>query len=236
MQNRQRYIELDLLRTVAILGMIAYHTAYDLQMFYGWNIDVFSSTWKIIQLATASLFLLLVGVTSSFSNRHPLQRFLRIGSAALLVSVVTYVIDSETYVRFGVLHLISVAAILIPIIIWSCGRAIGTSLSQSIVILMVSITLIAASPWIASFHSNTYLLLPIGITYSGFMTVDYFPLIPWFGIILIGNVLGLHWTQWMHKVEHSLFSWPGKHSLLLYLIHQPIIMGILWMLLGRPAF
>lgn len=205
--------------------MIIYHTAYDLQMFYGWNLDVFSGGWKIMQVATASLFLLLVGVTSSFSTRHPLKRFITIGSAALLVSVVTYAIDSETYVRFGILHLIAVSGLIMPLL-----RRFG------IWLLIPAGAILMLSPLVSAMHPHTSALLPFGFSYPGFNTIDYFPLIPWLGVILIGHILGLYWVRWMHVMDHSPFSWLGKHSLALYLIHQPIIIGILWMLLGRPAF
>lgn len=231
--SNKRYIELDALRSIAILGMIIYHTAYDLQMFYGWNIDVFSGSWKIIQLATASLFLLLVGVTSSFTNRHPLQRFLRIGAAALLVSIVTFAIDPETYVRFGILHLIAISALLVPVLVLIPAR-------RRVWLIVPGILLLLLGPSIPSLPPSSYLLLPLGVRPEGFISVDYFPLIPWFGVILIGYGIASHCMKWMHyaadRRSASLISWPGKHSLLLYLIHQPMIIGVLWILLGKPQF
>lgn len=228
-------MELDILRTVAILGMVTYHTAYDLQIFYGWDIDVFSGGWKTLQIATATLFLLLVGVTSSISGRHPFKRFVRIGSAALAVSVVTYVIDPETYVRFGILHLIAASALLMPLVrrlnIW---------------LIVPGIILIALGNTVTSMRIGTSLLLPLGIRPPGFTTVDYFPLVPWFGVILIGYGIGyLLYTRLSHqtichieakKLISEALSWPGRHSLLLYLVHQPIIIGFLWIMLGKPSF
>lgn len=224
----KRFVELDILRTLAIIGMVVYHTAYDVQIFYGWNIDVFSGVWKLMQIATASLFLVLVGVAASFSNRHPFRRFLWIGSAALLVSIVTYVIDPETYVRFGVLHLIALSALALPLLkkagSWLCIPGI----------LLIAINSLMNTP------INTALLLPLGFTYPGFATVDYFPLIPWFGVILVGRAVGPQCIHWMHQTEGrgpaSIFGWPGRHSLMLYLVHQPIIIGILWIALGAPHF
>jgi uncharacterized membrane protein len=238
--SRQRYIELDILRTTAILGMVVYHTAYDLQSFYGWNIEVFSGGWKLMQLATASLFLLLVGITSSFSNRHPFKRFLRIGAAALLVSVVTFLIDPETYVRFGILHLIAVSALLVPVLVLVPARLRAW-------LIVPGILLIFSGPSVSSIPPIPYLLLPLGIRPEHFTTVDYFPLIPWFGVILIGYGMGyLLYNRFangrMLLVEakklrsYEAISWPGRHSLLLYLIHQPVIIGILWILLGKPNF
>jgi uncharacterized membrane protein len=245
MSTRQRYIELDLLRTVAILGMIIYHTAYDLQSFYGWDIGVFNGGWKIFQVAIASLFLLLVGITSSFSTKHPWKRCMGIGAAALLVSVVTFLIDPETYVRFGILHLIATAAVLLPMITWTYGCVCHpepvegrTSLSQSIMMLILGIAFITAGPWIALQRAQhaVPLLLPLGIPPKNFVTVDYYPLIPWFGVVLIGFAAAPWLLQKMHTAEPMIASWPGRHSLVMYLIHQPLIIGILWLMLGKPTF
>lgn len=234
----KRFLELDILRTLAIIGMVVYHTAYDVQIFYGWDIDVFSGAWRLMQITTASLFLLLVGITSSFSSRHPFRRFLWIGSAALLVSIVTYVIDPETYVRFGVLHLIALSALILPLFkkarSWLC---------------IPGILLIAMGPLMHT-PINTALLLPLGFTYPGFSTVDYFPLIPWFGVILVGYVLGdffyneLRATSFVlrekiigtRSSQLSVLAAPGRHSLMLYLIHQPIIVGVLYVIMGEPRW
>src|SRR3989338_7934985 len=109
-QPSQRFIELDLLRSAAILGMVIYHAAYDLSAFYGWNIDVSSGGWFVFQRLIASTFLLLVGMSFAISysrTHHSLiwPKFLRRGliviACGVLISIVTYVVDAETYVRFG---------------------------------------------------------------------------------------------------------------------------------------
>ena len=229
----RRFVAIDLLRSIAILGMVTYHAAYDLQMFYGWTIDIFSGGWKVLQIATATLFLLLVGITSSFSGKHPFKRFVRIGSAALAVSVVTYVIDPETYVRFGILHLIAASALLMPLV-----RRLNMWL------VVPGIILIALGNTVASMRTGTSLMLPLGIRPPGFVTVDYFPLIPWFGVMLIGYDIGYLIYVQRHRDGRrarnskllDLAATPGRHSLLLYLIHQPVIIGLLWLTLGNPAF
>jgi uncharacterized membrane protein len=230
----KRYIELDLLRSAAIAGMIVYHAAYDLQSFYGWDTNVFTGGWKLFQIAVASLFLLLAGVTSSFANRRPWKRFARIGTAALLVTATTYVIDPDTYVRFGILHLIALSALLL------------LPLSRfRLWLLIPGVLLIVLGPWIGQMSADTPFFLPLGVTYLGFVTVDYFPLIPWFGVVLIGYSIG--YTFYVRFADRRTFrseakqprsyatlSWPGQHSLAIYLLHQPVIIAILWLTLGRP--
>ncbi len=250
MHSRQRYIELDILRTLAIGGMILYHTAYDLSHFYGWDIDVFDGGWKWLQIITASLFLGLVGVGASISHRHPFRRFCRIGAAALLVTVVTYVIDPQTFVRFGVLHVIAVAALVMPCMGWVGRRTRRTSLQGAIAMIVMGLCIIMIESFMDPWHIDgawRFIGIPLGIPPHGFSTVDYYPLVPWLGVVLIGYGMGsILFTRFAHQTKflieankltsYEAISWPGRHSLLLYLLHQPIIIGILWILLGPPEF
>ncbi len=231
----KRFIELDLLRTLAFVLMVIYHTGYDLAHFYSWDIDVFHGEWKALQLVIASLFLFLVGVSSYVSgNRHIWKRLVRIGGAALLVSIVTYAIDAETYVRFGILHLIAVSALILPLL--APLRAW---------LIIPGVLLLCLHPFISSIDVPIPILLPFGIHADTLRTVDYYPLVPWFGVVLIGYGVGcLVYAQKLRETIRDtrssqllvLAASPGRHSLLLYLIHQPIIIAVLWILLGPPQF
>ena len=78
-------------------------------------------------------------------------------------------------------------------------------------------------------------LLPLGIHSPEFASYDYFPLVPWFGVFLAGAALG----KWAYAPGRSLLplspretfiNFAGRHSLLIYLVHQPVIMGVLYLL------
>lgn len=250
--STQRSIGIDLARTAAIIGMVVYHTAYDLHIFYGWQINVFTGGWKLFQLSIASLFLVVVGVSAAIADTRiatpwlrAWKRFARIGSAAFLVSVATYLVDSQTYVRFGILHLIAISSLLVPAMTaWRYGRSQHMSLPMTISMIVMGILLIGMRPFIhTSFLNESWRIIgiPLGIRPEHFITVDYFPLIPWFGVIVIGYVLG-DFLQRKRKVFHdfshnaqlSTLAGIGRYSLLLYLIHQPIILCVLWVVLGEP--
>jgi uncharacterized membrane protein len=104
--------------------------------------------------------------------------------------------------------------------------------------------MIALGPWMISLRIHTTFLLALGIPPYGFMTIDYYPLIPWFGVILVGYGIGsITFSRLPHRKKFLVeaksqkleaISWPGRHSLLLYLIHQPILIGLLWLILGTP--
>jgi uncharacterized membrane protein len=233
-----RIIEIDFLRTVAIVLMIIYHTAYDVTELYGWDIDIFDGWWRVLARGAAILFLSLVGISFSVSWKRtaPSRRdryFYRGGflvACGLLVSTATYIADPDTYVRFGILHCIGVSMILLPFFMWLKEGSIP-----------VGIFVMWIGRYAGHLSSSTSLLIPVGITPLHFRTVDYFPIFPWFGVILIGCGLGhflyvrhsfglLRNTQWVHWT-----LWPARHSLAIYLMHQPIILVGMRIIFGKPG-
>lgn len=235
-----RYPEIDLLRTAAILGMVIYHTAYDLGELYGWNIDVLDGGWRLFARSTAILFLLVSGASNTIANarasdrsamwRRTLARGSQIAAGAFLVTVVTWCIDRETYIRFGILHCIAVSVFLLPLF---------KNFRQWNVLLGIGI--IATGNVIAGITADTSLLLPLGIFPPGFISLDYFPLLPWFGVVLLGSAVADYlYMQKEFKGTPLSIQLPGfalinRHALVVYLVHQPIILLFLAIILrGIP--
>ncbi|MEK7590603.1 MAG: heparan-alpha-glucosaminide N-acetyltransferase [Patescibacteria group bacterium] len=238
----KRYPEIDLLRTIAILGMVVYHTAFDLSVFYGWEIAVFSGGWKLLARLTAILFLLLVGASFALSYEKTINHvgqerscptwfilkkyFVRgfiLFSWGILISIVTFVVNPETYVRFGILHMIGLSTLLLPFL---------APLRSGNFILGIMLT--ALGPTIGQLHADTSFLLPLGISPRFFSSVDYFPLIPWLGVILIGMSAGqmfytgnLRWRPGSFDAVPLFLSWPGRRALWIYLLHQPVLIVLL---------
>ena len=249
MNIRNRYPEIDLLRTIAILGMVVYHTAFDLAVFYGWEIAVFVGGWKILARSTAILFLLLVGISFVISWgkntvgqeyscptvffllwKKYLPRGLKIFAWGILISIVTFIINPDTYVRFGILHMIGLSTMLLPFL---------TPLHSGNFIL--GIMIIALGPVIGQLHADIPFLLPLGISPRFFSSVDYFPLVPWLGVILVGIGLGsvlynrnVRWRPQFLDTFPAPLTWPGQNALWIYLLHQPILILILSMVLRFP--
>lgn len=226
--------------------MIVYHTAFDLAFFYGWNISVLRGGWWLLARATAVLFLVLSGLASAISwKRHSglgmqLPRVIRILSGALVVTVVTRVLFSSLYVRFGILHLIGTGALLLPLY---ARMRTGVILLFGFAVLLAALILPAGSV-------GSALLIPIGFPPKQYASLDYFPLLPWFGVILFGFTLGRSLYGGGGVLEYPsdgssmprggrrsvtlllyLCAWPGRHSLLIYLLHQPLILLVLTLLL-----
>lgn len=245
-----RFSELDQLRTLAIIGMVVYHAAYDLASFYGWNIDINHVGWLILERTVAITFLLLVGISFAISYsrtksdqiwRKFLKRGLIVFGCGMLVSVATYIVDPTTYVRFGILHLIGLSIILLPLFarrkmknpIFVFGAC--PELVERIILVIFVFFVIFKIP-----TSGTTALIPLGFPPSDFQTVDYFPLFPWFGFVLIGLALGntfyvknIQWRNHLPKqltTHHSLITHPSRFALLIYLVHQPMLLAVFWII------
>lgn len=233
--HSRRILEIDLLRSVAIVLMIAYHAAFDLAYFYHELIPLHSLHWVSVQKSASILFLFLVGVSavlSPFSWKRAFARCVRIGSAALMVSLATFLIAPESYVRFGILHLIAVSALLLPLVRrlreWNVLIAFGV---WALAFVMRGAD-VPHSPW----------LLPLGIFPPNVAMLDYFPLVPWCGVIFVGYSVGYWWyarlaaysSAWRLSSSEtlSMLAWPGRHALLIYLLHQPILLVALRVLRG----
>ncbi|TSC60106.1 MAG: hypothetical protein Greene041662_221 [Candidatus Peregrinibacteria bacterium Greene0416_62] len=237
----RRFPEIDVLRTTAILGMVIYHTAYDLAEFYGWNFDPLHGGWWLLARSTAVLFLLVSGASNTIANararntgamwRRAIVRSLQIAVAALLLTVVTYFFNANTYIRFGILHCIALSVLLLPLFQnfrqWN---------------LLLGIGIIVLGNAMMGTTTGTSLLLPFGIMPFDFISLDYFPLLPWFGVVLMGSAVadyvyrrkefrGIH----LPSALTSEFSVVSRWSLVIYLAHQPVILLILILLFGRPT-
>ena len=240
-----RLWEIDALRGVAILMMVLYHLLFDLSALGGYPIDVYTGFWRLEARATASLFITLAGVSLVLSYARALGRaapgaslfpkFLRRGltvfGAGLLVTAGTWLLYPAEVVTFGILHFIG-AGIVLAYPFLRLGRwnlPLGLAcLAAGIVLQNQNVAL--PFPW----------LLWLGLPPVRYATFDYFPLLPWFGLILLGVWLGgllyaggrraFPLPDWSGAAPVRTLSFLGRHSLLIYLIHQPLLMGVLLLL------
>lgn len=242
MSSGSRLWEIDCTRGIAILMMIVYHTVFDLSFFAIYPVEATTGFWRYFAFSTASLFLLVVGVSLVVSHDRaantlagfPLaKKFILRGAGifalGLLVTFATWVYLPEGYVIFGILHLIGVSVALSPLF-FRFGRWN----------ILLGFACIAAGPVIGGMSGPAF-LLPLGIMPPGFASVDYTPLFPWFGMVLIGLGLGSILyaggvRQFSLRPLPDFFVVPltflGRHSLLIYLAHQPLIILLLGLVTG----
>ena len=239
-----RYPEVDMVRGIAILMMIFFHTVFDLSFFGISAIEVSSGFWKYFAYATASLFLLIVGISltisharaaTSLSGHRLALKFVYRGAGifllGLLVTVVTFLYLHEGYIVFGILHLIGISVMISPLFF----RFKKYNLVWGLLFIITGyfLPMINGPAW----------LLPFGIHPATFWSVDYEPVFPWTGIVLIGMGIGEYlYPGGVRKYAipsiPSFFMQPlaflGKHSLMIYLIHQPLIILLLAIVFDIP--
>jgi uncharacterized membrane protein len=229
----QRLAIIDVLKGVAIIAMIVYHFAWDLSAYQLIGADVTNELgWRIFARAIASTFLALVGINlvlalrSGLRPRPYFRRLAIILAAALLVSLGTWWLDPGTFVFFGILHLIFVASIL----------ALPFIRAPLLVTLAAAVFLIAGPHFLKSPFFDQPFWYWLGLSTSPPPTVDYVPVFPWLGVVLLGVAAG---RLILANPDLPLWRWPatgrllralafaGRWSLAIYLIHQPILIGAL---------
>jgi uncharacterized membrane protein len=220
---------LDALRGVAIVAMIAYHFCFDLRYFGVTRSDFeHDIRWLTARTLILSSFLLIAGISAVLASRQPLpvRRWLRhigvIAGAALLVTAGSALLFPRSFIWFGVLHAIAVSLLVAKPLV---RRPLPAALA-GVAVIVAGIA--CASPA----FDNRWL------GWLGFMTAkpvteDYVPLFPWMGVLFIGIALGHALVANRFRVLARLRTLPrwlsflGRHSLVVYLVHQPILLGVL---------
>jgi uncharacterized membrane protein len=225
---KQRIWELDALRGLCILGMVLVHLSYDLtylfHLFPEPAIFVFLQRWGGI------LFLLISGICVTLGKRS-VRRGLIVLGCGMVITAVTYGMyrfgfNKGIMIYFGVLHCLGTCMILW----WIFKRFPGWLLA------VLGVAMVVAGFYLDTIYpADNLWLMPLGILPPTFSTSDYFPLLPNLGWFLLGAVMG----RIVYRKKQTLlpmvnpknpivrfFSFLGRHSLWIYLIHQPLISGI----------
>jgi uncharacterized membrane protein len=221
--------------------MVIYHFVYDLYYFRVTDSIFTNPLWFYFQRTTATLFIALVGVSLALRHEHSsvrlssrvlVQRGLQLFGWGIVLSAVTWLLlGRQLYIRFGILHFIGISTLLsYPFLRW-CILNVG-----------LGSILVGVGIWLQQYRFGppwSYLfwlgLEPVNHTY-----IDFFPLVRWFGVVLIGIGIG----NWLYAKGRRRFWLPdiskippirglgtlGRSALLIYLLHQPLL--VLLLLLG----
>jgi uncharacterized membrane protein len=229
--SKHRIDLLDLLRTLALLGMAAFHFSYDLLMFGLIPSDyAYTNTFYFHARIVAASFIALAGIGLYLAHgaairwRSFWRRFSKIVAAAALVSLATRLVVPEAFIYFGILHAIALYSLL---------GLVTLRLPGPLTALLAAF-FVAGSYWLKSPAFDAELLRFIGLSTLPAYTVDFEPIFPWFGAFLAGIVIGQLgqsiglWTSLARIRLPRWTTWAGRHSLPIYLIHQPVLLTLVW--------
>ena len=223
-----RLIPLDLARSLAILCMVAFHFTFDLALFGYLPPDTMSQPfWYYFARMIAGSFLFLSGVSLWLAHglgiRWPAfwTRFAKIAAGAVLVTLASIWFVPGGTILFGILHAIAAASLL---------GLIALRLPWPVTLVLAAAIFAAAwGPRLPAF--DPLWLVWTGLAETRPMMGDYVPLVPWAAPALAGIAAAkaLRLDLWRGTPPTRLtraLGFPGRHSLVIYLIHQPILFGL----------
>lgn len=223
----------DLARGLALLAMAVYHFAWDLEFFGLADLGVTEHVlWTGFARAIAAGFLALVGIGlvlghgNGVKPRPFLRRLALIVAAAAAITVVSYLTDPDGIIWFGILHCIAVSSVLgLPFLNL-----------PTIAVIAAGMAAIAAPQFLTSPVFDGPAWLWLGLASNVIPSNDYNPLLPWFGYVLLGIAFARivpppRRPRWRPAaaIPRGL-CYAGRHSLIVYLVHQPLFMATLWLL------
>lgn len=231
----QRLLRLDIARGLALVAMAIYHFGWDLE-FFGYLVEGSASQgwWRIFARCIASSFLFLVGFSLVLAHGRAIRwhsffkRLAQVTAAAAAISILTYLYIPQGFIFFGILHQIAVASLL------------GLMFIRTPVWLTIplAVLIIAAPDFARSDIFNHPALWWVGLSTVNPASNDYVPLFPWFGAVLMGIAAArlmkqtglIILLQGGIRPYHlqRMLTYIGRHSLIFYLVHQPILMALIF--------
>lgn len=245
-ETTKRYALIDALRGFWLLNMLGYHFCFDIFHIYGvdtgWMFTPGAVAWE---RCICFGFILISGVSVNFSSR-PVRRGLIVSAFGLLMTAVTLLVLPSFVIWFGVLSLIGAAMMIVGALRKPLGKihpAVGASVSLALFALLFKapfgwmgffdIKLLKLPGWL---YQN-YLTAFLGFPPKGFYSSDFFPPVPWLFLFAAGFFL---WRLLVRCKADRFFLRPvpvlsaiGRYTLWIYLAHQPLLMGICFLIFGH---
>lgn len=234
---------LDELRGVSILLMVLYHALWNLHRLFGVSIPLFDHpavTW--LQALFAGFFVFASGMVCNTSRSNLRRGWVTLACGMAITVATGFALPQQT-VRFGILHLLGCCMLLYS---WASGllRRIPDGVGFVLAAVLFALTWklpqgqIGLAGWSAALPPQLYrwsLGFVLGLPAPNFASVDYFPLVPWTFLFLAGSFLGrtvfaLRSPVWLFTLHLPPLAWVGRHTLWIYLLHQPLLFGLMALL------
>lgn len=241
---KQRYHILDEIRGITLCSMILYHAVWDLVYIFGYNWKWYQSDMAFLwQQSICYTFILLSGFCVSL-GKNKVKRGLVVFGAGILISLVTELFMPQNRIRFGVLTLLGSCMLIAAL-----AERINVTIWGIIINLFLFVLTRRINYGVLGFADVTVARLPrflynlgdfgnyLGFTEQTFFSTDYFSLFPWLFLFLTGYYFykWMEEKQWLSSMTKapSLGAWwrpIGRYSLIIYLLHQPVVYGLLYIL------
>lgn len=249
-RTSERVGMLDEIRGFAIVCMVVYHLMFDLSYFYEIKVPIFMDGWfGIVRDFFAGTFIFISGIACRYSQNN-LKRGVQCFFLGMVMTFVTAFVTPEAPVYFGILHLLGVCMMIYGL----CEKfvdCVPPSAAITACAVLFSVTHGVAQRYLGFTKSislripdeiySAELLFPFGFIKYGFASVDFFPLLPWFFVFAAGAYTGVYIRQkkfptWFYNCHEPFFGFAGRHSLWIYLLHQPVLALVLTAVTGQGLF
>lgn len=226
---QQRITIFDTVRGVTMLSMAGFHACYDLAYLYGWDMPWFTQTifQNIWRASISWVFLFIAGWMCTLS-RSNVKRALKYAAAALVVWIATTVVSVDDSVNFGIIYCMAACTAVVALARPALQKVPGV---WGVVVCLVLFALTWSIP--KAVYPLPYLAW-LGFPSAGFVSGDYYPLIPFVFMYLAGFFAAQTAETSKRKAQAWAYANPvpvlaslGRHALLFYLLHQPVILGVL---------
>lgn len=239
----KRFWEIDFFRGIAVILMVVFNYAFALQYLRVLYLDLGWAFWWLFPRLIAGMFIFIAGVSVSVSRsrlknesaakRKYILRGAKIFSLGLLITLATLVFVPSSFVVFGILHLLGSSIAVSPLFLRMRSRHLLIFAAGSLAAGVYLQTTAVSFPW----------LLWLGFVPEDFSTLDYFPLLPWLGIFLLGMAFGSRFYKNARRrfsmpeqpAASGVFCFLGRRSLWIYMAHVPLLVLVL-SLLGAVFF
>ena len=229
-KKTDRIWELDFLRGVAIFVMVFVHMGFDSDMY------LYTNFQPIITVLShfAFIFIALAGMGCVFSHNN-IKRFGVLTLLSAGISITSYIWSNDDFIFFGILHMLALSTLLYSLIF--------RHLNNYIIGILAIVSLCVG--FFMNLDIDNMFTMILGISPIYIETLDFFPVFPWIGAFLVGIILARRVykernsrlskpkPKWINGII-SFFEFLGRHTLLIYIIHQPILLVVFWFIIGMP--
>lgn len=214
-----RYWQIDFARGIAVILMLFFHLFFDASYFK--KIDLSGAFWFVFPRFIGGMFIFISGFTLSYTSKNrdlsrTLRRVAKFALIATAITLATMLFAPDEFVVFGIIHFFALASLLAIFFV-----------KRENVCLILGICLMLLGFYLQQFRFPFWHLFWLGLIPEGFRTLDYYPLLPWFGVMLLGIYFGNRIKLRAVNYRGGFVSFLGRHSLAIYLIQHPAIVLLL---------